>query len=127
MTGDDRSHDDVVMSVSPSLRSATEGSTSSPVAAIDRYSKPRVAGDWEPGDSGLAWNMEAGGSGGEGSRANTFSVPSELYTRMYPHQRIGIRWLWGLHQGDMGGILGDDMGLGKTFQVRLFHFHFLLL
>ncbi|CAN0466540.1 unnamed protein product, partial [Scytosiphon promiscuus] len=64
--------------------------------------------------------IEAGGPDAEDSSAETFSVPSELYTRMYPHQRIGIRWLWGLHQGDMGGILGDDMGLGKTFQVRVF-------
>ncbi|CAN0396935.1 unnamed protein product, partial [Scytosiphon promiscuus] len=45
------------------------------------------------------------------------SLPSELYERMYKHQKIGVRWLWGLHQGDMGGILGDDMGLGKTFQA----------
>ncbi|CBN76186.1 excision repair helicase ercc-6-related [Ectocarpus siliculosus] len=53
-------------------------------------------------------------------KKGAFSVPAELYNRMYAHQRIGVRWLWSLHQGDMGGILGDDMGLGKTFQVTCF-------
>ncbi|CAM9657094.1 unnamed protein product, partial [Choristocarpus tenellus] len=43
------------------------------------------------------------------------SLPANLYKNMYPHQRQGVEWLWGLHQGDMGGILGDDMGLGKTY------------
>lgn len=104
-----------------------------------RYFKPGETGDWEREPGGSCWKMEAEGpAGGSVSAAGSglgsgsarkgrrglvaFSVPGELYKRMYPHQRTGIRWMWGLHQGDMGGILGDDMGLGKTFQViqRLF-------
>ena len=88
-----------------------------------------TTGDWEMEAGGLFWKIEAnGGSSGapesdddsddDESVMRTFSVPAELYNRMYAHQKIGVRWLWGLHQGDMGGILGDDMGLGKTFQVR---------
>ncbi len=91
-------------------------------------------GEWQREAGGSFWKMEArgdsgggggGGGGGVGSdddsddesATRAFSVPAELYNRMYAHQKIGVRWLWGLHQGDMGGILGDDMGLGKTFQV----------
>ncbi|CAM9659813.1 unnamed protein product, partial [Hapterophycus canaliculatus] len=90
-------------------------------------------GDWQREVGGQAWKMEArsgvdleSDSDDDGSkstarkRMRAFSVPSELYERMYKHQKIGVRWLWGLHQGDMGGILGDDMGLGKTFQVTCF-------
>ena len=120
VTGGSSSDDDFVMAVLPSPRGATKNGTSSPTGANDRYSKPEVVGEWEREADNLAWKMEVNGSGGEDSSAEAFSVPSELYKRMYPHQRIGIRWLWGLHQGDMGGILGDDMGLGKTFQVRFF-------
>ncbi|CAM9672491.1 unnamed protein product, partial [Ectocarpus fasciculatus] len=105
-----------------------------------------VAGEWRR-EAGGSWKMTASGGGGGGSgnasggsesdddgdesddyeltpkkkkKKEAFSVPAELYNRMYAHQRIGVRWLWSLHQGDMGGILGDDMGLGKTFQVTCF-------
>ena len=49
-----------------------------------------------------------------------FTLPTEMYNRLYPHQREGIQWLWSLHQSDSGGILGDDMGLGKTIQISSF-------
>lgn len=84
----------------------------------------RGAGDWEKKNDGMAWKIEADRAvvGSRESKITggprAFSVPRELFERMYPHQRKGVKWLWGLHQGDMGGILGDDMGLGKTFQVR---------
>ncbi|CAB1110860.1 unnamed protein product [Ectocarpus sp. CCAP 1310/34] len=98
-----------------------------------------AAGEWRREAGGEAWKMAASGGGGNASggresdddeshdyelpprkKKEAFSVPAELYNRMYAHQRIGVRWLWSLHQGDMGGILGDDMGLGKTFQVTCF-------
>lgn len=87
-------------------------------------------GEWEEEVGGLRWKMEAEKNicetsmnletpATESEKPPAFSVPAELYKRMYPHQREGVRWLWGLHQGDMGGILGDDMGMGKTFQVSV--------
>ena len=36
----------------------------------------------------------------------------------YTHARTqGLRWLVGLHDARLNGILADDMGLGKTLQV----------
>lgn len=32
---------------------------------------------------------------------------------LYPHQVVGVRWLWSLHCLGRGGILADDMGLGE--------------
>jgi SNF2 family DNA or RNA helicase len=51
------------------------------------------------------------------SDINDLDLPNELITRMYPHQKEGVQWLYSLHLSQPGGILGDDMGLGKTFQV----------
>eukprot|EP00957_Ditylum_brightwellii_P106723 8141980-Ditylum_brightwellii.AAC.1 len=45
-------------------------------------------------------------------------IPSDLYHRLYPHQRVGVRWIASLHNAPItGGILGDDMGMGKTYQT----------
>ncbi|VDQ15204.1 unnamed protein product [Trichobilharzia regenti] len=49
--------------------------------------------------------------------ADGFNVPKLLYDKLYDYQKSGIKWLWGLHQKNSGGILADDMGLGKTVQV----------
>ena len=49
-----------------------------------------------------------------------FELHAELATRLYDHQRDGIRWMWGLHLAGRGGILADDMGLGKTLQACAF-------
>ncbi|KAJ3135695.1 DNA excision repair protein ERCC-6-like [Geranomyces variabilis] len=51
---------------------------------------------------------------------NSYRLPSELYNRLFPHQRQGVAWMWGLNQKRMGGILGDDMGMGKTIQIVAF-------
>lgn len=48
----------------------------------------------------------------------SYTLRATIAHMLYPHQREGIKWLWGLHTKGMGGILGDDMGLGKTMQVR---------
>ncbi|KAJ3179653.1 DNA excision repair protein ERCC-6-like [Geranomyces variabilis] len=50
----------------------------------------------------------------------SYRLPSELYERLFPHQREGVAWMWGLNQKQMGGILGDDMGMGKTIQIVAF-------
>ncbi|MBK9070630.1 MAG: DEAD/DEAH box helicase [Myxococcales bacterium] len=36
------------------------------------------------------------------------------------YQRLGVAWLWALHDAHLGGILADEMGLGKTIQVLAF-------
>jgi SNF2 family DNA or RNA helicase len=40
-------------------------------------------------------------------------------TACLPAWLQGLRWLVGLTQRGLNGILADDMGLGKTLQVRL--------
>ncbi len=46
-----------------------------------------------------------------------FCLPSETYDNLFPHQRIGIQWLYSIYRENKGGVLGDDMGLGKTVQI----------
>jgi superfamily II DNA or RNA helicase len=38
---------------------------------------------------------------------------SNFATRLYPHQRVAVRWIL----ENESGMLGDDMGLGKTLSV----------
>ncbi|VDN97710.1 unnamed protein product [Rodentolepis nana] len=47
-------------------------------------------------------------------------IPADIWNRLYPYQREGVTWLWGLHRHGVGGILGDEMGLGKTVQIIVF-------
>ncbi|KAK8966141.1 putative chromatin-remodeling complex ATPase chain [Platanthera guangdongensis] len=49
-----------------------------------------------------------------------FSLRGKTAKILYPHQKEGLKWLWSLHCGGTGGILGDDMGLGKTMQISAF-------
>ncbi|XP_049868767.1 DNA excision repair protein ERCC-6-like [Pectinophora gossypiella] len=51
---------------------------------------------------------------------NGLHVPNFIWKQLYKYQRIGIKWLWELHQVQSGGLLGDEMGLGKTVQVIAF-------
>lgn len=48
---------------------------------------------------------------------NSFYVSSQLFEKLFPYQREGIRWLLSHFSTKSGGILGDEMGLGKTTQV----------
>ena len=49
-----------------------------------------------------------------------YMLPNETFSQLYDYQRDCVRWLWGLHEMKIGGILGDDMGLGKTVQTAAF-------
>ncbi|KAJ0969486.1 hypothetical protein J5N97_022363 [Dioscorea zingiberensis] len=53
-------------------------------------------------------------------KSKMYVLPGKIAKRLYPHQRDGLTWLWSLHCGGTGGILGDDMGLGKTMQVSAY-------
>ena len=44
-------------------------------------------------------------------------APSVIWDRLYDYQKVGVQWMFELHQQHCGGILGDEMGLGKTIQV----------
>lgn len=46
-----------------------------------------------------------------------FNLAEDIYGNLFPHQRVGIKWLYRLYQEGKGGVLGDDMGLGKTVQI----------
>lgn len=47
-------------------------------------------------------------------------IPYKMWINLYSYQQEGIKWLWGIHQQSMGGLLGDEMGLGKTVQIIVF-------
>jgi len=36
---------------------------------------------------------------------------------LYPHQKVGVKWLLKTEKTYNGGILADEMGLGKTIQI----------
>ncbi len=44
-------------------------------------------------------------------------IPAALDRQLRPYQRLGVAWLWHLHQHQLGGVLADEMGLGKTLQA----------
>ncbi|RWW79550.1 hypothetical protein BHE74_00012160 [Ensete ventricosum] len=72
------------------------------------------------GKDGDEFTMAGSGS----SKSRTYRLPERIFKMLYPHQRDGLKWLWALHCGDTGGILGDDMGLGKTMQELWALFNF---
>lgn len=51
---------------------------------------------------------------------NGLCVPNYIWKQLYKYQKIGLKWLWELHQTKSGGLLGDEMGLGKTVQIIAF-------
>lgn len=51
---------------------------------------------------------------------NGLRVPNYIWKQLYKYQRLGVKWLWELHQTQCGGLLGDEMGLGKTVQIIAF-------
>lgn len=46
-----------------------------------------------------------------------FTVPGDLWSRLFPFQREGVEWMLDLFEKSRGAILADEMGLGKTIQV----------
>lgn len=45
------------------------------------------------------------------------SLESRISQKLFPYQKIGVKWLVGLHDEGIGGLLCDEMGLGKTIQA----------
>jgi len=47
-------------------------------------------------------------------------VPARVNGFLFPYQREGVSFLYGLHAQGVGGLLADDMGLGKTVMAAVF-------
>ena len=48
---------------------------------------------------------------GGNDKIPAFSIPSDLYDKLYDFQKDGVAWMAGLYLPKIGGILGDDMGM----------------
>jgi len=45
----------------------------------------------------------------EVSLGNNYRIPNEVYDKLFLYQKTCVKWLWELHQQDVGGIIGDEM------------------
>ncbi|XP_027841630.2 DNA excision repair protein ERCC-6-like isoform X1 [Aphis gossypii] len=101
----------------------------------DEYFEPRRSSQYKSSDDGIVENYECRLRDYEKNNpeiatdnddvfhsidGDYFKVPKEIWEKLYKYQKIGIKWLWELHQQGSGGILGDEMGLGKTIQMIVF-------
>ena len=48
---------------------------------------------------------------GGNDKIPAFSIPSNLYDKLYEFQKDGVAWMASLYLPKIGGILGDDMGM----------------
>ncbi|KAH7372953.1 hypothetical protein KP509_17G031100 [Ceratopteris richardii] len=71
-------------------------------------------------ESLVLWPPETGDCEGHDDTEICVEVPASINSRLMPHQREGVKFLFSLYSENKGGILGDDMGLGKTIQVIAF-------
>eukprot|EP00435_Cladocopium_sp_Y103_P066357 s1151_g28.t1 len=52
-----------------------------------------------------------------GLEGKPFTLPNDVFDRLYGYQREGVAWMAKLMSRQHGGVLADEMGLGKTIQV----------
>ncbi|KAJ1608688.1 Swi/SNf2 RAD26 [Cryptosporidium canis] len=55
-----------------------------------------------------------------GSDSNQLFIWDKIWRALYPHQKEGVLWMWGLYCNNHGGILADEMGLGKSITAASF-------
>jgi DNA repair and recombination protein RAD54B len=120
----------VVLSVGASAGSVGAGATDG--RAVAAGSRPVMA--HAAGAPGVSLGVGIGGSksapsdavilqaAGEGGGSCDVALDARLASKMRPHQKEGVRFLWrainGLTgSGGSGAILADDMGLGKTLST----------
>ncbi|CAL9150868.1 unnamed protein product [Musa hybrid cultivar] len=113
--GREEEEDDCVVLGSGGKKQAPKGEENEGESG-DFWSDDDVEDSGRDGKDGDDFTMAGSGSG----KSRTYRLPERVFKMLYPHQRDGLKWLWTLHCGDTGGILGDDMGLGKTMQVSAF-------
>ncbi|KAJ1610025.1 Swi/SNf2 RAD26 [Cryptosporidium canis] len=54
------------------------------------------------------------------SDSNQLFIWDKIWRALYPHQKEGVLWMWGLYCNNHGGILADEMGLGKSITAASF-------
>uniref|UniRef100_A0A804JZG9 Uncharacterized protein n=1 Tax=Musa acuminata subsp. malaccensis TaxID=214687 RepID=A0A804JZG9_MUSAM len=109
--GREEEEDDCVVLGSGGKKQAPKGEENEGESG-DFWSDDDVEDSGRDGKDGDDFTMVGSGTG----KSRTYRLPERIFKMLYPHQRDGLKWLWTLHCGDTGGILGDDMGLGKTMQ-----------
>ena len=67
----------------------------------------------------VLWPLPGEGSSSGVDAARIVQVPASINSRLLPHQRDGVKFLYNLYREDRGGILGDDM---YVVYCLLFHF-----
>ena len=67
----------------------------------------------------VLWPLPGEGSSSGVDAARIVQVPASINSRLLPHQRDGVKFLYNLYREDRGGILGDDM---YVIYCLLFHF-----
>jgi DNA excision repair protein ERCC-6 len=56
----------------------------------------------------------------DGEFTKGYKIPADIYSHLFEYQKTCTKWLWELHNQQVGGIIGDEMGLGKTIQMIAF-------
>lgn len=109
------------------LRTREEWQTVQPQATRQPV-QPSVSSSSLPEDAGLIDTKEGRAAASQEDAGQPlhlgpneqFKLNGRVASRLYSHQREGVKWLWSLYNMKQGGILGDDMGLGKTMQCAAF-------
>uniref|UniRef100_A0A7S1KSJ4 DNA excision repair protein ERCC-6 n=1 Tax=Percolomonas cosmopolitus TaxID=63605 RepID=A0A7S1KSJ4_9EUKA len=115
------------------INQATSTTTASPASASrkrkrsNRYLKEGATlddGDPEQFSKRMKLYHEEHDDDNDGITAEIFNsrfkVPAIIWDQLFDYQQTCVKWLWELHQQQVGGIIGDEMGLGKTVQISSF-------
>lgn len=79
-----------------------------------RAARPSPTGQVDDGD------IESAADAGDVRLEGDLTVPAAVWHNLLVYQKDAVRWMWGLHNERVGGVIGDEMGLGKTVQVIAF-------
>ena len=52
--------------------------------------------------------------------SSKYRITAEALSNLLDYQKLGLEWLYSIHEKGTGGLLGDEMGLGKTVMVTVF-------
>ena len=62
----------------------------------------------------------------EVSLGNGYRMPNEVYDKLFLYQQTCVKWLWELHQQEVGGIIGDEMVLIGCYYYYYYYYLFLI-
>ncbi|KAG0630503.1 hypothetical protein M758_1G182900 [Ceratodon purpureus] len=103
-----------VESINLDVKPATEDDGAVHDSEAGLFIQSEKEGPYEPL---VLWPPPGEGSSSGVEDGRVVQVPASINSRLLPHQRDGVKFLYNLYREDRGGILGDDMGLGKTIQT----------